>query len=96
MSSNLKSYSSPRLFSIDLNIDSDESNFDIFDNNNIKDYPETENCFNLDMINTNHPDDIVDIIDINKHNDIIIDNNKDKYTYHTNHIEQYVMSCIIS
>ena len=48
------------------------------------------------MINTNHPDDIVDIIDINKHNDIIIDNNKDKYTYHTNHIEQYVMSYIIS
>ena len=33
MSSNLKSYSSPRLFSIDLNIDNDESNLDIFDNN---------------------------------------------------------------
>ena len=37
---NIRSYSSPRLFSIDLNIDSDESNFDIFDNNIINDYSE--------------------------------------------------------
>ena len=37
MSSKRSSYSSPRLFSIDLNIDSDESNFDIFDNSNIND-----------------------------------------------------------
>ena len=40
MSSKLRSYSSPRLFSIDLNIDSDESNFDFFDNNIINDYSE--------------------------------------------------------
>ena len=37
ISSNLRSYLSPILFSIDLNIDSDESNFDIFDNSNIND-----------------------------------------------------------
>ena len=42
MSSNLRSYSSPRLFSMDLNIDSDEFNFDIFDNNSINYYSETE------------------------------------------------------
>ena len=41
MSSNLRSYLSPILFSMDLNIDSDESNFDIFDNNSIDDYSET-------------------------------------------------------
>ena len=40
ISSNLRSYLSPRLFSMDLNIDSDESNFDIFDNNIINDYSE--------------------------------------------------------
>ena len=43
ISSNLRSYSSPILFSIDLNIDSDESNFNTFDNNSINDYLETEN-----------------------------------------------------
>ena len=32
------------------------------------------------MINIEHPDEIVDIININKHNDTIIDNNKDKDT----------------
>ena len=80
MSSNLRSYLSPILFSMDLNIDSDESNFDIFDNNIINDYSETEYCFDLDMINTDHPDEIVDIIDNNKHNDSIIDNKKQKDT----------------
>ena len=75
MSSNLRSYSSPRLLSMDLNIDSDESNFDIFDNKIINDYSETEYCFDLDMINADHPDEILDIIDNNKHNDTIIDNN---------------------
>ena len=38
------------------------------------------NCFDLDMINADHPDEIVDIIDNNKHNDTIIDNNKNKDT----------------
>ena len=32
------------------------------------------------MINVDHPDEIIDIIDINKHNDNIIDNNKHKDT----------------
>ena len=32
------------------------------------------------MINTDYPDEIVDIIDNNKHNDTIIDNNKNKDT----------------
>ena len=32
------------------------------------------------MINTDHPDEIVDIIDNNKHKDTIIDNNKHKDT----------------
>ena len=43
MSSNLRSYLSLRLCSMDLNIDSDESNFNTFDNNSINDYLETEN-----------------------------------------------------
>ena len=30
------------------------------------------------MINADHPDEIIDIIDNNKHNDNIIDNNKHK------------------
>ena len=76
MSSNLRSYSSHRLFSMDLNIDSDESNLDIFDNNIINDYSEKENWFDSDMINADHPDEIIDIININKHHDTIIDNNK--------------------
>ena len=80
MSSKLRSYSSPRLFSMDLNIDSNESNFDIFDNNIINDYSETDNCFDLDMINADHSGEIVDIIDNNKYNDTIIDNNKHKDT----------------
>ena len=67
MSSNLSSYSSPILFSMDLNINSNESNFDIFDNNNIDNYSQTENYFNVDMINADHLDEIVDIIDNNKH-----------------------------
>ena len=32
------------------------------------------------MINVDHPDEIVDIIDINWYNDTIIDNNKNKDT----------------
>ena len=80
MSSNLKSYSSPRLFSMDLNIDNNESNLDIFDNNIINDNSEIEKCYDSDMINFNHPDEIIDTIDINKHNDNIIDNNKHKNT----------------
>ena len=80
ISSNQRHFSSPRLFSMDLNIDSDESNFDIFDNNIINDYSETEKCFDLDMINADHPNEIVDIVDNNKHNDTIIDNNKHKDT----------------
>ena len=67
-------------FSIYLNIYSDESNFGIFDNNIIKYYSETENCFDVDMINADHPDESVDIIDNNKHNNTIIDNNKHKET----------------
>ena len=67
MSSNLSSYSSPILFSMDLNINSNESNFDIFDNNSINNYSQTENYFNVDMINADHLDEIVDIIDNNKH-----------------------------
>ena len=96
MSSNLRSYSSPGIFSTDLNIDSDETNFDIFDNNIINNYSDKENGFDSDMINADHPDEIVDIIDINKHNDIIIDNNKHKDTLSYNHIQQYVMSYLIS
>ena len=42
ISSNLRSYLSPRLFSMDLNIDSDESNLEIFDNNNIDEYSHTD------------------------------------------------------
>ena len=42
MFSDLRSYSSLRLFSIDLNIDSDESNFDIFDNKIINDYSKND------------------------------------------------------
>ena len=42
MSSNLKSYLSPILFSMDLNIDNDESNLDIFDNNIINDNSEMD------------------------------------------------------
>ena len=80
MSSNLRSYSSPRLFSMDLNIDSDESNFDIFDNNIINDYSEIENCFDLDMINADNPNEIINIVDNNKYKYFIIDNNKHKYT----------------
>ena len=80
MSSNLKSYLSPRLFSMDLNIDKDKSNLDIFDNNIINDNSEVGKCFDSDMMNVNHPDEIIDIIDINKHNDDIIDNNKHKDT----------------
>ena len=78
MSSKLRSYSSLRLFSTDLNIDSDESNFDIFYNNSINDYSETEDCFDVDMINADHPDEFVDNLDNNKHNDTIIENNKHK------------------
>ena len=80
MSSNLRSYSSPRIFSTDLNIDSDETNFDIFDNNIINNYSDKENGFDSDMINADNPDEIIDIIYINKHNDTIIDNNKNKDT----------------
>ena len=80
MSSNLKSYFSPILFSMDLNIYNDESNLDIFNNNIINDNSEIEKCFDSDMINVNIPDEIIDIIDINKHNDNIIDNNKHKDT----------------
>ena len=80
MSSNLKSYLLPRLFSMGLNIDNDESNLDIFDNTIINDNSEVELFFDSDMINVNHPDEIIDIIDINKHNDNIIDNNKYKDT----------------
>ena len=80
MSSNLISYSSLRLFSMTLNIDNDESNFNIFDNNIINDYSEAENCFDLDMINADHSGEIVVIIDNNKYNDTIIDNNKHKDT----------------
>ena len=65
---------------MDLNIDSDESNLDIFDNNIINDYSEKETIFDSDMINADHPDEIFDIIDINKHNDIVIGNNKHKDT----------------
>ena len=65
---------------MDLNSDSDESDFDMFDNNIINDYSETENCFDLYMINADLPDEIVDIIDNNKHNETIIDNNKHKDT----------------
>ena len=50
MSSNLRSYSSPRLFSMYLNIDSNESNFDIFDNSIINDYSKNI-FFDSDMIN---------------------------------------------
>ena len=42
ISSNLRSYLSPRLFSMDLNIDSDEYNLEIFDNNNIDEYSHTD------------------------------------------------------
>ena len=65
---------------MDLNSDSDESDFDMFDDNIINDYSETENCFDLDMINADLPDEIVDIIYNNKHNETIIDNNKHKDT----------------
>ena len=65
---------------MDLNSDSDESDFDMFDNTIINDYSETENCFDLYMINADLPDEIVDIIDNNKHNETIIDNNKHKDT----------------
>ena len=79
MSLNLRFYSSPRLFSMDLNIDSDESNFDIFDNNIINDYSEEENCFDSHMMNADYSDEIVDIVDINKHtNDINIEINDSK------------------
>ena len=48
------------------------------------------------MIDADHPDEIVDTIDHNKHKDTIIDNNKHKDTYDTNHIQQYVMNYIMS
>ena len=68
------------LFSMDLNIDNDESNLDIFDNNIINDNSGIEKCFDSDMRNVNLPNEIIDIIDINKNNDNIFDNNKHKDT----------------
>ena len=71
MSSNHRCYVSPRIFSMDLSIDSDESNLDIFDDNTTNDYPVSENMFDEDMINTDNPGEIVDIIDNNKHKDTL-------------------------
>ena len=39
-----------------------------------------QNCFDVDIINADHPNKIVDIIDNSKHKDTIIDNNKHKNT----------------
>ena len=52
--------------------------------------------FESDMINADHLDEIVDIIDINKHNDTLLTTIKIKILYHTNHIQRYVMIYIIS
>ena len=65
---------------MDLSVNSDESNMNIFDNNTTNDYPVIEHIIDEDMINADNPDEIIDIIDINKHNDTIIDNNKHKDT----------------
>ena len=80
MSSNLKSYLSPRLFSMDSYIDNDESNLDVFDNIINNDNSEIEKCYDTDMINVNIPDEIIDIIDINEQNENNIDSNKHKDT----------------
>ena len=80
MSSNLKSYLSPRLFSMDSYIDNDESNLDVFDNIINNDNSEIEKCYDTDMINVNIPDEIIDIIDINEQNETNIDSNKHKDT----------------
>ena len=60
MSSNLKSYFSPRLFSIDLNIEYEDSNLNVFDNIINNDNSEIEKCYDSDMINVNLPDEIID------------------------------------
>ena len=60
MSSNLKSYLSPRLFSMNSYIDNDESNLNVFDNIINNDNSEIEKCYDSDMINVNSPDEIID------------------------------------
>ena len=96
MSSNLRSYLSPRLFSMDLNIDNDESNFDIFDNNSTNDYSEIENCFDVDMTNADHPDKLLILLTTINIIILLLTTRNIKILYHTKHIQQYVMNYIMS
>ena len=56
---------------MDLSVNSDESNMNIFDNNTTNDYPVIEHIIDEDMINADNPDEIVDIFDNNKHKDTL-------------------------